>query len=78
MAQFGETEPKVLEDGTVKYPYHGELFAQGQTENGEFIISSKLGDYTLYGQNFVGLLQPNFLGTTFNLYNSGFEEIIAK
>lgn len=78
MAQFGETEPKVLEDGTVKHPYHGELFAQRQTENGEFIISSKLGDYTLYGQNFVGLLQPNFLGTTFNLYNSGFEEIIAK
>lgn len=23
-------------------------------------------------------MQPNFLGTNFNLYNSGFEEIIAK
>jgi hypothetical protein len=27
LAQYGDTEPKVLEDGTVKHPYHGELFA---------------------------------------------------
>lgn len=78
LAQPGDTEPKVLEDGTMKTPYHGDLFAQRQSENGEFVISSKQGDYTIYGQNFVGLLQPNFLGTAFNLYNSGFEEIIAK
>jgi len=48
------------------------------TENGEFIISSKTGDFTLYGQNFVGLLRPNFLGTSFELFNNGFEEVIAK
>ena len=48
------------------------------TENGEFIISSKQGDFTLYGQNFVGLLRPNFLGTSFELFNNGFEEVIAK
>lgn len=44
-------------------PYYGELFAQRSCEYGEYIISSKKGDYTLYGQNFVGLLQPNMLGT---------------
>ena len=48
------------------------------TENGEFIISSKQGDFTMYGQNFVGLLRPNFLGTSFELFNNGFEEVIAK
>lgn len=48
------------------------------TENGEFIISSKQGDFTLYGQNFVGLLRPNFLGTSFELFNNGFEEVIHK
>ena len=73
-----ENEPKVLEDGTVKQPYHGDLFAQRWTENGEFIISCRKDDFTLYGQNFVGLLKPNFLGTSFELYNSGFEETIAK
>ena len=30
-------------------PYYGELFARRSSENGEFIISCKLGDYTLYG-----------------------------
>ena len=48
------------------------------TENGEFIISSKQGDFTLYGQNFVGVLRPNFLGTSFELFNNGFEDVIAK
>lgn len=78
LAHPDDTEPKAMEDGTTKMPYHGELFAQRQTENGEFIISSKQGDYTMFGQNFVGLLQPNFLGTSFTLYNSGFEEVVAK
>lgn len=59
-------------------PYYGELFAQRSSENGEFIISCKKGDYTLYGQNFVGLLQPNFVGTNFELFNNGFEEVISK
>ena len=41
LAPDNETEPKVLEDGSIQYPYHGDLFAQRMTENGEFIISSK-------------------------------------
>lgn len=49
MSPDSETEPKVMEDGSVKVPYHGDLFAQRQTENGEFIISSRKGDFTMYG-----------------------------
>ena len=48
------------------------------TENGEFIISSKPGDYTPFGQNYVGVLKPNFLGTQFELFNHGFEDVIAS
>ena len=32
----------------------------------------------MYGQNYVGILRPNFLGTSFELYNNGFEEVIAR
>lgn len=32
----------------------------------------------MYGQNYVGILKPNFLGTSFEVYNNGFEEVIAK
>lgn len=67
-----------MEDGTVKQPYHGELFGIRHTENGEFIISAKKGDYIQYGQNYVGILQPNFLGTSFELFNNGFPPEIAK
>ena len=77
LAQENE-QPKTLEDGTVQMPYYGELFACRMSENSEFIISCKEGDYTLYGQNFVGVLKPNFLGTCFTLYNDGFEEVISK
>jgi len=78
LAQDSETESKTLEDGTAVEPYHGELFAQRLTENGEFIISSKPGDFTMHGMHYVGLLKPNFLGTCFSLYNHGFEDVIAK
>ena len=44
-----EKEPKVQENGTLKYPYHGELFAQRLTENGEFIISCNKDDFTING-----------------------------
>ena len=27
VAAEGDTEPKILEDGTVEMPYHGDLFA---------------------------------------------------
>ena len=59
-------------------PYHGDLFACRQSVNSEFIISCKNGDFTVHGQNYVGLLKPNFLGTSFDLFTEGFEEVIAK
>ena len=67
-----------LEDGSVKEEYNGELFAVRHTENGEFVISAKKGDFTMHGQHYVGVLKPNFLGTSFELYNNGFDPQIAK
>ena len=64
------------EDDNVPKPYFGDLFAQRLTENGEFIISCKPGDFTLYGPHHVGILKPNFLGTQFELFNHGYEEVI--
>ena len=66
-------KPVEMEDGTIKEAYHGQLFGVRHTENGEFIISSKKDDFTIYGQNYVGRLTPNFLGTAFELYNYGFD-----
>ena len=54
------------------------MFGVRHTENGEFVISAKKDDFTMYGQNYVGVLRPNFLGTSFELYNNGFEPEIAK
>ena len=48
------------------------------TENGDFTISCKSNDFTVYGQNFVGYVKPNFLGTCFELFNHGFEEVISN
>lgn len=68
----------VQEGKEIGADYAGELFGVRHTENGEFIISSKKDDYTINGQNFVGILKPNFLGTQFDLWDSGFEETICK
>jgi hypothetical protein len=38
-----------MEDGSVTKPYFGDLFAKRVSENGEFIISSKKDDFTVYG-----------------------------
>ena len=74
-----QNQNEELEEGEEKKaPYYGELFAQRNCEYGEYIISCKKSDYTMYGQNFVGLLQPNLLGTKFELYNHGFEDVISK
>jgi ribosomal protein L17 len=78
LADPSDVEAKVLEDGSVSLPYHGELFAERVSENGEFIISQKKGDFTMFGINFVGLLKPNFLGTSFDLFNHGFEDVICN
>jgi hypothetical protein len=49
------------------------LYATRSSENSEFIISRKAGDFTIFGKNFVGVLKPNFAGTWFELYDFGFE-----
>ena len=41
LAPDSQKDPIVLEDGTLKMPYHGDLFATRPTENGEFTISCK-------------------------------------
>ena len=65
------------------YPHFYELKAEGQglstmfstrqTENGDFIISSQKDVFCLYGQNFLGILKANMLGTRFDLYDFGLE-----
>ena len=66
---------KMAQEGKESTP---DLFAERQTENGEFVISSKQEDFTLYGQNYIGILKPNFLGTQFELFNLGFEDLISR
>ena len=65
------------------YPHFYDLKAEGQTdaalsatrqsENGDFIISNRKDVYCLYGQNYMGILKPNMLGTRFDLYDFGLE-----
>lgn len=47
------------------------LYAMRATENGEFIISSMKDVFCKYGPNYIGTLQPNMLGTQFELLNHG-------
>lgn len=49
------------------------LFAVRHSENSEFILSKREGDFTMYGMNFMGILKPNFAGTWFELYDYGFD-----
>mmetsp|Transcript_616 Transcript_616/g.819 ORF Transcript_616/g.819 Transcript_616/m.819 type:complete len:300 (+) Transcript_616:668-1567(+) len=51
----------------------GELFGQRETENGNFVISCQKDVFCLYGQNFMGQLCANMLGTQFDLYDFGLE-----
>jgi hypothetical protein len=44
-----ENEGENVENKEPVVPYYGELFAQRSSVSGEFIISCKLDDYTLYG-----------------------------
>ena len=48
------------------------------SENGEFIISNQKDVFCLYGQNFMGILKPNMLGTRFELYDFGLEAKLLK
>lgn len=49
------------------------LFAVRHSENSEFVISRKGGDFTVFGKHFIGILKPNFAGTWFELYDYGLE-----
>jgi hypothetical protein len=49
------------------------MFAIRYSENSEFIISRKSGDFTMFGKHYIGVLKPNFAGTWFELYDFGFE-----
>lgn len=70
------------------YPHFYDLKTEGQeqsllfgtrmTENGEFIISSQKDVFCLYGQNFLGILKPNMLGTRFDLFDYGLEAKLLK
>ena len=65
------------------YPHYYELRPEGQsdsilygtrqTENGDFIISNRADVFGLYGQNYMGILKTNILGTRFDLYDYGLE-----
>ncbi|TNV86260.1 hypothetical protein FGO68_gene8617 [Halteria grandinella] len=74
-----KSEDRLLSD----YPHFYSLKMEGRedvrlhgmrnSENGEFIISSIQGNFTLYGRGFLGIVQPNFLGTKFEVYDFGIE-----
>ena len=65
------------------YPHFYELKREGQeasdlfctraTENGNFLISSQKDVFCMYGQNFMGILKTNMLGTRFELFDFGLE-----
>lgn len=70
------------------YPHFYELRPEGQeqsqlfgtrpTENGEFIISSQKDVFCLYGQNYMGIMKANMLGTRFDVYDFGMEPRAIK
>ena len=70
------------------YPHFYELKAEGQqqshlfgtraAENGDFIISNRKDVFCLYGQNFMGILKANMLGTRFDLFDYGLEARFTK
>ena len=49
------------------------LYGKRSTENGEFLISSQIKDFTLYGRGYLGSVVPNFLGTRFEVYDFGLD-----
>lgn len=54
------------------------LFATRSGLNSEFIISNQKDTFCLYGPNFLGILQPNLLGTNFELFNNGVDPKLMK
>jgi hypothetical protein len=68
-----KSDDRLLSD----YPHFYSLKIEGKddvrlhgmrnSENGEFIISSIPGNFTVYGRGYLGTVQPNFLGTKFEV-----------
>ena len=66
------------------YPHFYELKAEGQTEshlfgtrqteNGDFIITDRKDVWCLYGQQYMGIMKANYLGTRFDLFDAGLEQ----
>lgn len=50
-----------------------ELFAQRETVYGEFVISNQKDVFCLFGQNYMGSLKSNMMGTHFDLYDFGID-----
>lgn len=65
------------------YPHYYQITTEGakepicyairNSENGEFILSSKENIFCKFGPNFIGIIQPNFAGTHFDLFDWGLE-----
>lgn len=60
---------KIIREGKEEPFLHGTR----PTENGNFIISRTPGVFCQYGPNFMGILESNFTGTCFELYDWGLE-----
>ena len=70
------------------YPHFYELRGEGKTdsalygtratENGDFIISKTKDVFCLYGQNYMGTLKANMLGTRFDLFDYGLDAKVIK
>lgn len=52
------------------------LYAIRESENSNFIISSDINDFSKYGMNYLGEIEPNFWGTQFDVYDYGFDQVI--
>ena len=70
------------------YPHFYELRGEGQTESvlygtrpsesGDFILSTHKDVFCLYGQNYIGALKTNMLGTRFDLYDFGLDPKVIR
>ena len=54
------------------------LYALQESENSKFTLSLSASDFTLFGPNYVGLVDVNYWGTTFTVYDRGYDEKTAE
>ena len=50
------------------------MFAMRPSENGNFIISRSIDDFSKFGINYIGEIEANFWGTYFTVYDCGYEK----